>query len=327
MPGPGGPATTGYSTCGSSLVGSEGVIAPGVTAAGLALVGCGWGDYAQQQFPDIVGNLRVDQAWGSAQVSGAIHQLRANWYGNNTNPAAPSFTGVAPGDAWGWAIAGGIQWNLPWNPGDKFWVEGTYDRGAPSYGGHGFMNGQVYNWTRFSGANVAAGWAMDAVFACNGGTVGVGGVTAQNCNQTGLQLSTSWDVTAALEHYWTPALRTSVWGSYSVWSAGDGNDTMCASPVSVVRTVAGAAPNGAVPLLGCNFGFNVWTVGSRTIWNPVRNLDIGLEVAYLQLNTDMDSGLIRYNFGGSGTRPAGLYAPSNEANWVGMLRVQRNFYP
>ena len=31
--------------------------------------------------PDIVGNLRVDQAWGSAQVSGALHLNQAQYYG------------------------------------------------------------------------------------------------------------------------------------------------------------------------------------------------------------------------------------------------------
>ena len=25
--------------------------------------------------PDVVGNLRVDQAWGSAQIGGAVHQV------------------------------------------------------------------------------------------------------------------------------------------------------------------------------------------------------------------------------------------------------------
>src|SRR5262245_50348411 len=34
------------------------------------------GDYAAHSVPDIVGSLRVDQAWGSAQISAAAHQLR-----------------------------------------------------------------------------------------------------------------------------------------------------------------------------------------------------------------------------------------------------------
>ena len=46
------------------------------------------GDYAAAQVPDIVGSLRVDQAWGSAQVAGALHQVRGGFYGANI-PTAP----------------------------------------------------------------------------------------------------------------------------------------------------------------------------------------------------------------------------------------------
>jgi Porin subfamily len=317
-PGPTGPSPTGYSTCGTSGIQNDNTIANSSTTANINLVGCAWGDYAQQQFPDIVGNLRVDQAWGSAQVSGALHQLRANWYGNNFRADDPDYTGVAPADRWGWAVNGGIMFNLPWNPGDKFWVEATYEQGASSYIGFGYLNGTNGPWQRFNGSNLAAAWALDAVFANNVATP-----------FSGLQLSSAWDVTAALEHYWTPALRTSVWGSYTAFTPGSGgNLVMCSSPQSPVRTVAGAAPTGAAPLAGCDFGFNVWTVGTRTIWNPVRNLDVGVEVMYMQLNTNQDPNLIRYAFGGSGTRPGPLlYTPSNEGTWVGMFRLQRNFYP
>ncbi len=45
------------------------------------------GDIAATGIPDIVGSLRVDQAWGSAQIAGALHQLRAGYYGNNTTGA------------------------------------------------------------------------------------------------------------------------------------------------------------------------------------------------------------------------------------------------
>jgi Porin subfamily len=250
-------------------------------------------------------------------VSGALHQLRANFYGNNFTAGEPDFTGIAPSDKWGFAAAGGIQFNLPWNPGDKFWVEATYEQGAASYVGFGYFNGTNGAFQRFSGSNLAAAWPMDAVFANNALTP-----------FSGLALSTAWDVTAAVEHYWTPALRTSVWGSYTNFSPGGlGNAIMCSSPQSPVRTVAGAAPTGAAALAGCDFGFNVWGVGTRTIWNPVKNLDIGVEVMYSQIDVNMDPALIRYNFAGSGTRPAGLYVPANEGVWNGMIRIQRNFYP
>ena len=32
-----------------------------------------------QRIPDLVGNLRVDQAWGSAQIMGALHQVGARY--------------------------------------------------------------------------------------------------------------------------------------------------------------------------------------------------------------------------------------------------------
>jgi len=319
--GPMGPATNGYTTCGVALVGNDNTISNSSTTAGLNAVGCGWGDYASESVPDIVGNLRVDQAWGSAQVSAALHQVRGNYYGDNfvAGPAvaAPTFTGISPGDAWGWAVAGGIQFNIPWNAGDKFWVEGTYDVGAASYAGFGNNNGTNSAYQRFSGNSLAAGWALDGVFSNNA-----------VMPFSGIALSTSWSVTAAVEHYWTPALRTSLYGSYAYWTpGGSGNTQMCSSPLAPVRTLAGAAPTGAAPLAGCDFTFMSWGVGSRTIWNPVKNLDIGLEVLYQQIDTKMDSNFIRYAFGGAGTRPSGLYQPANEGALTGMIRVQRNFYP
>lgn len=36
--------------------------------------------YGGFQAPDVVANLRVDQAWGSAQIMGALHQVNATYY-------------------------------------------------------------------------------------------------------------------------------------------------------------------------------------------------------------------------------------------------------
>jgi len=264
--GPMGPATNGYTTCGVTTAAvNNNTNGNANSSNGITSVGCGWGDYASQQFPDLVANLRVDQAWGSAQVSGALHQIRANWYGNNFVPADPTYTGVAPSDKWGGAIGAGISLNLPWNAGDKVWLEGNYAVGAGSYVGFGAMNGTNNSFVRFNGSQVAFGVATDAVFANNA-----------VMPFSGLQLSTAWSVTAAIEHYWTPALRSSVYGSYAYWTPGStGNLLMCSSPLGPVRTIAGAAPTGAAPLAGCDFSFASWGLGSRTIWNPVKNLDIG----------------------------------------------------
>ena len=39
-------------------------------------------DRAKERFPDIVENWRIDQAWGSAQIMGAVHDVSAGYYAN-----------------------------------------------------------------------------------------------------------------------------------------------------------------------------------------------------------------------------------------------------
>jgi len=333
--------------CPASAVTSDQNI--GNTAAPLSVSdSCATGDYAAQSIPDIVSSLRVDQAWGSAQISGAIHQVRGNFYGNDTQATitnGPSaFTGVRPSDAWGWAVAAGIVVNLPWNPGDKFWIEGAVGEGTPCYVGI-CQDGLNGTYTRFDGHNVAAVWGMDGVFANavsnNQASPAVGGVS----NLTGILLPTVWDVAAAVEHYWTPALRTSLFGSVTGWETGGPgsalNNAMCSSPNSPVRAgpLGNVTANGVVlapgsntqftngAFAGCDYSFQIWGVGTRTVWNPVKNLDIGVEVMWSQIHQHMDAGKVALNFGGGGNRAAGLYAPSDEGMWSGLLRVQRNFWP
>jgi hypothetical protein len=278
------------------------------------------GDYAATGIPDIVGALRVDQAWGSAQVAAALHQNRAGYYGNNTTGAGNGGVfGQSPADAYGWAAMAGIVLNVPWNKGDKFWVEGTVAQGAGSYVGiNGALVGQTNVWQRFNGRNVASAWGIDSVF----------GNLASTGGQTGQQLTTYWSIAAAFEHYWTPALRTDIFGSYT---AADFNGTattlFCSSPQSPIRTVAGVAPTGAAALAGCDPDYNLINIGARTIWNPAAQFDIGLEVMYSRVETKHDANQVALNFAGAGGRAPGLYAPSSENTWSGILRFQRNFWP
>src|SRR5262249_5818965 len=126
------------------------------------------------------------------------------------------------------------------------------------------------------------------------------------------------------------------YGSYAWWSAGDtGNQIMCNSALTPIRSTATFASGGGTTTAvganlaanGCNFDFASWGFGTRTIWNPVRNLDGGVEVLYQQINQNMDPARILWAAGGAGTRPTGLYVPADLGAWTGMLRLQRNFYP
>jgi len=211
-----------------------------------------------------------------------------------------------------------LQWKF--KEGDKFYVEATFCEGAGAYCGmDGSISGKNNTFGRFNGANVAAAWAMDSVF----------GTLVSTNGPTGQQLTRFFSITGAFEHYWTPALRSDLWGSYT---AADYNDVatniFCSSPVGPVRTAAGATPSFATgPVVGCDPDWNIWAVGVRTIWNPAPQFDIGLDVFYTRLETKSDPTQVVLNFAGAGGRPVGVYFPSSENVWGSILRLQRNFWP
>jgi Porin subfamily len=323
FPGPSGTNVIGSTICNAQMVAPD--AAPGVAAANIT--GCPIGDYAANQIPDVVGNLRVDQGWGSAQVAGALHQVRAGAYGNNTLALIPNvgpaeFTGQAPADRWGFALMGGAMANVPSGTGDKLWANIVYAQGAVAYTGLSQF-GSFGTFSRFNGGSVGAAWALDGVFA---NTVGNG---AAGLNGSGIQLTKAWSVGAAFEHHWNPTVRSSVFGVVtSVSYPGDlttgAKAIFCSSPVGPVRNAAGVAPSFGAPVAGCNPDFMVWGVGTRTVWNPVKNLDLGAEIMYSRLDQNMGAGVL-LNFAGSGGTPAGNYTPQNQSIWSGLLRAQWHF--
>ena len=71
----------------------------------------------------------------------------------------------------------------------------------------------------------------------------------------------------------------------------------------------------------------MWRLASRTMWNPVQNLDVGLEVAYTNVNTAFGGvANVTANNGNSGLS-AGRYNIDDNSYWTATFRVQRNFWP
>jgi hypothetical protein len=87
------------------------------------------GQYGGFQVPDIVANIRVDQAWGSAQIMGALHQVNANYYTGATGVASGH-----PSDEVGFAIGAGIKLNASMiSQGDFFQAQVNYTQGATNH--------------------------------------------------------------------------------------------------------------------------------------------------------------------------------------------------
>ena len=98
-------------------------------AAGLAFVQGNYGnnDWGGTRSPDIVGQVRVDQAWGLFQFSAVAHDLHAAYYG------ATEATGH-PSDKWGWAAQAAVSIkNIPTGPGDSINLQAVYTDGATRY--------------------------------------------------------------------------------------------------------------------------------------------------------------------------------------------------
>jgi hypothetical protein len=77
--------------------------------AGTTTVDLGYGG---MQVPDIVGNIRLDQTWGSAQISGAAHEVNANYYRNHSRPRSRS-SRPAPSQSWARCYPGSCS---AWHP-------------------------------------------------------------------------------------------------------------------------------------------------------------------------------------------------------------------
>ncbi|HXZ45444.1 MAG TPA: porin, partial [Pseudolabrys sp.] len=187
-----------------------GTINPGAfDAAGVAqtgLITAGAGAYGGFQWPDVVGNLRVDQAWGSAQIMGAIHQVNALYYGTTgtVQGDARALNGH-PEDKVGFVVGAGVKINAPFiGQGDYFQAQVNYTQGALKY----IFQAVNTNWGMNDGFQAGWGIVSDAVY---GGSVTGTGTGAA----TSLELTTAWNVNAAYEHFWNPRWRTSLYGGYA----------------------------------------------------------------------------------------------------------------
>jgi hypothetical protein len=284
-----------------------GPAAPGTNGALLFAPSNAGAGYGGWQNPDYIGNLRMDQAWGSAQVMAAAHQLNPTYYG------ATPITGH-PGDGWGFVLGSGIRINAPFvATGDFFVTQVNYTQGATKYLWNPPSNvGESVT----VGATEGFGVGSDCVF---GGTIAAG-------NATGCLMTTAWEVLGAYEHYWTPQWHESFVGAYLAESYGSGvgsaNSMLC---VAEGAGVPGTAGSTAAALAGCNNNWSLWGVGSRLQWDVTKSFYVGAEVIYEQLTSaQLPGGLL--------TAPltlanSGATSVANQSNWQFTIRMHKDFLP
>jgi Porin subfamily len=257
------------------------------------------------RMPDVVANLRIDQAWGFVGLSGAVHDVSGAYYltADNVNNGHPA-------DKLGWSLAAGGQLNLP--GGDQVGINFCYAQGASGYCTNtGAMAFSLWN----AGTSTGFGWLSDGVFDTG----------------TAIELTSVWSVTTGYQHIWNPKWRTAFGGGYvAVSYNGTAAGIIDSHTAGSLAACGVAAAPGVtqtafafVPGSSCNPNYSFYEIYTRTQWNPVQQLDIGVELLYTHLNTAF-KGVAAV--AASGAQPArGLIDDQNV--WSAMVRWQRNFYP
>ena len=200
--------------------------------------------YAGQEAPDVVGNVRYDAEWGSAQISGAYHEL-------NSLPVAVltrnSVTGaVATGvtrtpTAAGFAVQAGVKILVPTiAKGDYLTLQGIYDSGAMDYANsNNYFNGLSGIYSN----NTNQGVPVNDAFVNTAGKI----VTAR-----------AYGGYAVYKHYWIPEVSSALYGAY----------LQIDNPLQAQRLGAGTD------------NARIFQIGFNTIWTPVKDFQIGAEGLY-----------------------------------------------
>ncbi len=139
--------------------------------------------YGGNRVPDVVGALKIQQAWGSAQLMGQVHQV----WGLPVN-------GERRGqEEWGYAIGAGVILNLPMiAPGDQVAVQAAYGEGTP---------GTVFSPSLlFRGGNVS-GTLNGATVTGSLANLGADAVYDARGN---MHLTEAWSVYGGYRHNFSP---------------------------------------------------------------------------------------------------------------------------
>jgi len=272
-------------------------------------------DNKGQEFFDPVFNLRLDQAWGFVGASAALHDASAGYYSSVTGPTgaltacagqaaataliSPVETCGHPGNKFGWAATAAFLVNGPLGlVGDTIAGQAVYSKGAVGYATAAWGPTAVFG----AGNNLGVGWLEEGVFT-----------TGSN-----VELTTVWSFDAAYEHRWNPQWRTSIHGGMVGIEYDGAAKAMICSGTGFVGTGSGSFTK----FSNCSPNWSMTGVGTRTLWNPVPDLDVGVDLLWWHLNTAFAG---TATLGQNGGKPAGAYRISDQDALAAVFRIQRNF--
>jgi hypothetical protein len=289
-------------------------------AGGLGATGAGTNAYGGVNMPDVVGNIRIDQAWGLFQISAALHEVDASYNtlaggtltpANGVAPTTLSQLSGHPDTKYGGSVMAALQIkNIPTGPGDDIKFDATWAKGdtknvistsssSPNFLMVGGTKGQF-------GPNqsLAFGATTDGVY-----------LPASAGGDGSIHLTTAYGVRGAFNHNWDPYWSSSLFGGMG-WVRYD--DTARANMCAAIST---AIP-GQGATWSCNPNYTISMLGAVTRWTPVKNLTFSAETIWTHLTT-ASTGFATFSPGAP--LPVSTYAFKAQDTVSLNVRVQRNF--
>jgi hypothetical protein len=305
---------------------------PGGTAASafLGATGTSPNAYAGVRAPDLVGNIRVDQAWGLFQLSGALHEVNASYNSLGLSglpavgttalvPNGASEVSGHPSSRLGGSVMAALQIkNLPTGPGDDIKIDATYARGdtknvistsatSPNFLIFGAASGVTHRAGTYD--SIGFGVTTDAMFL-----PGFAGGDGR------LHLTESYGVRGAFNHNWDPYWSTSLFGSYAAVRHDATTRAFYCATYSTSAATGGLAGKSAD--YSCNPNFNVSQLGLVTRWTPVKNLTFSAEAMWFHLDQMFTGSSTLTNMA---PKPNAAYQYRDQDAYSFNMRVQRNF--
>jgi hypothetical protein len=298
-------------------------------STGIAASGAGANAYGGFVAPDLVGNVRVDQAWGLFQISGALHDVNGtyNVLGAGAIGLATGATALTdsvlsghPDSKLGGSVMAALQIkNIPTGAGDDIKFDATWAKGdtknvistsaaSPSFAMLGGVPGQ---------------FGPDGSYGMGITTDGVWLPTALGGDGS-IHLTTAYGVRGAFNHNWDPYWSTSLFGGVG-WVR---YDATAQAEYCAAYAFGGGTPSTAVHVHGqnvtytCNPNYSISMLGAVTRWTPVKNLTFSAEAIWTHLNTGFSGSAV---FSPGAPQPITTWTYHNQDTVSFNVRAQRNF--
>jgi hypothetical protein len=153
-------------------------------------------------------------------------------------------------------------------------------------------------------------------------SVGIGHVTdavfsgTSVANGTQLELTKTWGFRGGYTHNWDPYWNTSIFGAWAqVRYDNNAKVLICADVAAIATPGTGFT---------CNPDFQIFQVGTKTGWTPVKNLTFSGELVWSKLDQKF-TGDVTLPAIVALAKPAAVYELRSQNTFTFLARAQRNW--